>query len=227
MNEEVDDLIDAEEDESSYFSNRDGVDNSYRRCRFSYLPDPDPEPSLCIMCHDDFIEEVNIIGDSLNLKVIDITLCHSGCGDNVVELFQGLSLNRSIELVQLWIVDDVTEPEPDISQVLIPFFEHNDNLRCMEIYQAMSWILKSLSLALSACKNSQLKRLNLIEILALDTAEFFGSLSTIHFLTELCIERTYDILELRSARLWATCSQILNPNFSGLKFAKLNSMMNE
>ena len=65
--------------------------------------------------------------------------------------------------------------------------------RCMELYRARSWALKSLPLALSACKNSQLKRINMIETEASEEtiAEFFGSLNTIHFLTELCVERTY------------------------------------
>ncbi len=210
MNEEGDDPINnvvdlsgsREEDESSYFSEGDG--DNIDGCRFSYSFS-DWRHSVATMrieCYDYGIREVKIsesskkeercpieeagkaIGDSLELKEIDITLSHSGYDDPVIEIFQGMSRNRSIELVKLR-SDVVFEPKIDVFQVLIPFFEHNDNLRCMELYRARSWTLKHLPAALSACKNSQLQRINMINIKASDKiiVSFFGSLSTLHFLT--------------------------------------------
>ena len=82
-----------------------------------------------------------VIGDSLVLRKIDITIPISGYM-GIDELFQGMSRNRSIELIQLR--TSFSEPESDIFQALIPFFENNQNLRCIELYRARSWTLNSL-----------------------------------------------------------------------------------
>jgi hypothetical protein len=114
--------------------------------------------SLYLECYNDGVRDVHLmgcpiekagkaIGDSLMLKEVYINLSQCICNDVLVELFQGMTRNRSIELLKLWL--NLYEPEPDMFQGLVPFFECNVNLRCIELYRAKSWTLNSLSLALS------------------------------------------------------------------------------
>jgi hypothetical protein len=134
------------------------------------------------------------IGDSHVLRKLEIILSLSDEGGKYIgvdELFHGISRNRSIERLVLK-TNDAIEPKPDIFQALIPFFEHNDKLGCFDLQCSRSWALNSLALALSACKNTPLKRINLTNTEASDEtfARLFGSLSNIHSLTELCIKET-------------------------------------
>lgn len=138
------------------------------------------------------------IGDSLVAKKIDITLSLSGKGKTtgMEELFQGLSRNRSIELLQMRVlrVHDSFEPKPDIFHSLIPFFEQNNKLGGIELYGARSWTLNSLSAVLPAsCKNSRWKLININNTNAADDeaiSRFFESLSNMHSLSELCLDKT-------------------------------------
>jgi hypothetical protein len=134
------------------------------------------------------------IGDSLMLKEVYINLSQCICDDVLVELFQGMTRNHSIELLKLRL--NLYEPELDMFQGLVPFFECNVNLRCIELYQyhTKSWTLNSsLSLALSRCNNSQLKCINLINPKVSDKsiAVFFASLINVHSVSELCLEKMH------------------------------------
>jgi hypothetical protein len=134
------------------------------------------------------------IGDSHVLRKLEIILSLSDEGGKYIgvdELFHGISRNRSIERLVLK-TNDAIEPMPDIFQALVPFFEHNDKLGCIDLQCSRSWALNSLALALSACKNTPLKRINLTNTEASDEtfARLFGSLSNVHSLTELCIKET-------------------------------------
>ena len=158
--------------------------------------------SLHLECYNDNVRELEMesleecliveagkkIGDSLVLKKVYINLSQCRRDDVLAELFQGMAHNRSIELLKLRL--NLYEPEPDMFQGLIPFFEYNVNLRCIELYRAKSWTLNSLSLALSQCNNSQLKRINLINPRVSDKSmsEFFASLINVHSVSELCLE---------------------------------------
>ena len=135
------------------------------------------------------------IGDSLVLRKLEINLSLSdevGRYIGVDELFHGISRNRSIERLVLK-TNDAIEPKLDIFQALIPFFEHNDKLSCIDLEGPRSWALKSLALALPACKNTPLKRIDLTNTEASDEilSRFLISLSTVHSLTELCIKNTH------------------------------------
>ena len=139
------------------------------------------------------------IGDSHVLRKLEIILSLSDEGGKYIgvdELFHGISRNRSIERLVLK-TNDAIEPMPDIFQALVPFFEHNDKLGCIDLQCSRSWTLNSLALALSTCKNNQLKRITIYDTDASDEASsrFFGSLSNIHSLSYLKIK------EVRLGRL--------------------------
>lgn len=213
-------LIDRENDDedefsydSSYFSEEHSLFED-EWCNFSWPMDS--EDSMELVCYQNGVQEMKlmarrdgagkvidiererspiegagkVIGDSLVLRKIDITIPFSA-NVGIDELFQGMSRNRSIELIQLR--SSVVEPESDIFQALIPFFENNQNLRCIELYRARSWTLNSLASALSKCKNSsRLDRISIINPKVSDKsmAAFFDSLNNnaIHSVSELCLE---------------------------------------
>jgi hypothetical protein len=78
------------------------------------------------------------------------------------EFCLGLQHNRSIECLCLRVeVDSILPSDPDIFQIIAPFFEHNRNLRCIDIevtsrFQNKSSGFGSLMSALSKCRNDQL-----------------------------------------------------------------------
>jgi hypothetical protein len=188
------------------------ADDSSERCWSSgkqYFPE---ESTMVLDCCGSGIREVKsnyksslmkspgkAIGDSLVLRKLEINLSLSSEGGKYIgvdvgvdELFHGISRNRSIGLLVLK-TNDTIAPTPDIFQDLVPFFEHNDKLGCIDLHGPRSWTLNSLALALSACKNTRMKRINLTNTMASDAtaASFFVSLSNVHSLSDLCITKIH------------------------------------
>jgi hypothetical protein len=110
------------------------------------------------------------ISKSSHLRVLDI----DGYGFPVkrrafsikwASFFNWLTNNRSVELLRFSDVDfDLSiSKKIDIFQILAPFFEHNRNLRCIELRQSMLHkSAPSLISALSQVEVSRLKRIDLI-----------------------------------------------------------------
>jgi len=92
------------------------------------------------------------LGDALGISrcLIKLKIDAFPTSHSLRELFEGLARNRSIQhlfLCQL----DVTQV--DVFAIMLPFFEHNHNLRCVEIlWSDMSRRTASFIRALSKCK---------------------------------------------------------------------------
>ena len=109
------------------------------------------------------------------------------------ELLQHLPRNRSIiqltiEFLQLAPNQRRHQLKWDIFHTIIPFIENNSNLTDIQLCGGTTSMLRSLSSALSSCKNKRLERINLTR--NQDEAgyrEFFTSLNDYNNLREICV----------------------------------------
>lgn len=112
-----------------------------------------------ICCSDWIHRSGPAIGDNQWLNIIDFNYGMRGEETWLAQLCQGLVRNRSIELLRLRTF--YQEPGLDVFQVLTPFFEHNCNLRFVELYEAGPRTFSSLVNVLTACKTSRLEGLSI------------------------------------------------------------------
>lgn len=108
------------------------------------------------------------------------------------KLFHGLARNRSIETIVLARTEEdyVSYHQYDTSSpILAPFFEHNCNLKRIDIeeYDMTLGIFNQLGSALSKCNNSQFRYFYLGGCIFEDenAAEFIRSLEGVHIFTDL------------------------------------------
>lgn len=92
------------------------------------------------------------IGESHVLRTLKIHNVADDSDESWLEEFcDGLSRNRSIEKLVLRIEDDY-DKKPDIFHIIAPFFEHNMNLRSVDVYYfAHSRYSGSVMTAMTAC----------------------------------------------------------------------------
>lgn len=93
-----------------------------------------------------------------NSHLLKLHICYENMNMNSFVLdafFQALALNRSIQHLTLACFDLSIV---DIIQILGPFFQSNQNLRCLHISQSRNFILTSF-LPLFQCKSTRLERL--------------------------------------------------------------------
>lgn len=125
----------------------------------------------------------NAIAMSNYLRTLEIT----GRGPDT--LWRGIARNRSIECLSIHYCD--MSQVDDASAMLTPFFEHNCNLRCIEVKSCYG-IEESFLSAISACNNTQqsLQRIKLCHCYISDVcaAELFEALAKYPSLLELDLE---------------------------------------
>jgi len=105
----------------------------------------------------------NAIANSKNLLKLDIR----EFGDELLEapwllnVFRGLARNRSIEHLEMY---EVHQTVLSSFEVIFPFFEHNHNLRCIDLHTIdLTAHFDSFLLGLSLCDKNQLERILLYE----------------------------------------------------------------
>jgi hypothetical protein len=134
------------------------------------------------------------IGDSETLRELHIDIRPRETDDAWLgELLQHLPRNRSIkklsiELFQLETTQYKYNLKTDIFRSLVPFIEHNSNLIDIKLQGGTTSMLRSLSSALSSCKNKRLERIHLHcnQIYSGD-GEILTSLNDYNNLKEICV----------------------------------------
>lgn len=158
------------------------------------------------------------IGESTVLQFVHISFRGEWENEWVIEFFQGLSLNQTIELFSLCSYSSVW----DLNQILTPFLKNNHNLRCLELTNIRTPnALSSLVSALSQCQHLQLEKIIAQDITGTDVqhADFVDFLNGhIGSLLELCLyDNQYGILGCTSL------AKLLNNPASKIENLKLGN----
>ena len=110
------------------------------------------------------------IGDSETIRELVINMLHreTDCtwfGELLPYLLRNRSITKlSIIFISIGVVGYKYNLQKDIFRSLIPFIEHNNNLVYIEFACGPISMLRSLSCALSSCKNKRLERIDLRRI---------------------------------------------------------------
>jgi Ran GTPase-activating protein (RanGAP) involved in mRNA processing and transport len=110
------------------------------------------------------------IGDSETIRELVINMLHreTDCtwfGELLPYLLRNRSITKlSIIFISIGVVGYKYNLQKDIFRSLIPFIEHNNNLVYIEFACGPISMLRSLSYALSSCKNKRLERIDLRSI---------------------------------------------------------------
>jgi hypothetical protein len=103
----------------------------------------------------------------------------------LLNVFRGLARNRSIEHLEMY---EVHQTVLSSFEVIFPFFEHNHNLRCIDLHTIdLTAHFDSFLLGLSLCDKNQLERILLYEnnLRGRTVARFINALRDHHNLLEL------------------------------------------
>ena len=124
--------------------------------RLLQLERNDPDLDGLMLTGSDWIDGAGrVFGDNTSLNRVCI---FDARGDKtwLKDLYRGLSRNRTIENFSLE-SSSLCKSDPDIFSLLSPFFEHNSNLRCIDVSLLN---LGSFATSLSHCKMGLLEYIN-------------------------------------------------------------------